>query len=65
MRGRNMEKLNLRPVLKAGQQGKLTDGMWGVRKRGVEGQKPLHWVHRVLTAGPQHCAPGAWNCVLH
>lgn len=64
MRGRSVEKLNWRSVLKAGQQGKLTDGVWGVRKRGVEGQKPLHWTLRVLTTGPHHCALGAWNCVL-
>lgn len=59
MRGRSVEKLNLRSVLKAGQQGKLTDGIWGVTKRGVERQKPLHWMRRVLTTGPHHHALGA------
>ena len=59
-----MEKLNLRPVLKAGQQGKLTDGMWGVRKRGVEGtkapaldtQSPNHWTPALCSWSMELCS---------
>ena len=35
-----MGKLKLRSVLKAGKQGQLTDGMWGVTKRGVKDKSP-------------------------